>query len=357
LLAVERQGGIILKRQRKHGVDRIAYVKLSDPQVLYQHLGRTPASQSAANALSALRGCDDLSERVRGRLDEVLDDVESAWSRNVSWRSILKPGQTKQLGQAIDLALALERNADDRASASIDFRSFSRLVVDDSKALENLDTIVAALMQRLFPEQIAEPDLLPDDLFATFGVTRLTQPLLVSGCLTIDGCALPDMAYIGIPPEEAHRLAPGRKFDYFLTIENYTSFVRHAREMNGGKKGIVIYTSGFPARAILRSMVDLACRSGAPAFHWGDIDPGGLRIYVHLERALRENGIALRPHLMSREWLRARGRAGDGKQRRLRVGGAQDSCIAQLWDAMATDPDALELEQEALEPEFPCWEE
>jgi hypothetical protein len=66
--------------------------------------------------------------------------------------------------------------------------------------------------------------------------------------------------------------------------------------------------------------------------------------------------MSLRPHLMNSELLRSHGRVEDRTARRLQAGKAQTSALAQLWDAMANDPDPSELEQEALEPQTPALE-
>jgi hypothetical protein len=118
----------------------------------------------------------------------------------------------------------------------------------------------------------------------------------------------------------------------------------------------VVYTGGFPARVCLAAIAELATRAGAPVFHWGDIDPGGLRIFVHLERTLQARGLMLKPHLMSTEILRKHGRPGDRPNRRLQLGKAGDSALVSLWDMMAADRAALELEQEALYPTAPIFD-
>ena len=47
-----------------------------------------------------------------------------------------------------------------------------------------------------------------------------------------------------------------------------------------------------------------------PLFHWGDIDPGGLRIAFSLARVLAPLGRHLRPHLMDRASLAVVGTLG-----------------------------------------------
>ncbi|WP_370879903.1 Wadjet anti-phage system protein JetD domain-containing protein [Labrys monachus] len=347
LQALERAGGVVLKSERSDGAERILHVRLADADVLYRHLGRSPAARAAAASLAGLRGRADLPDS----LAPLLDEVQDRWSRNVGW-SLLRPGQSEALSRAVDLAAALARRAN-AGAAAVDYRTFSRRTVGDSKALELLATAVVDILARLFPDAVPDPDLEAGEVLSSLGVTRLPQPFLASGALTLDGHAFPDMPYVGVPPEIAHRLTPARPVDYVLTIENHTSFVRHAAEINAGKSGLVIYTGGFPARTSLAAMVELAMRAGAPVFHWGDIDPGGLRIFVHLERALRERGLPLMPHLMDAGLLRSHGQPAGRPTRRLPVGKAGDSALGALWDMMAGDPAGLELEQEALDPSAP----
>lgn len=347
LQALERAGGVALTKERRDGETRIGRVRLADPAPLYAYLGRKPALHTTAEALGPLRARVDTPKDLQALLDE----VQSAWSRNVGW-SMLRPGQGGDLTQAVDLALALARRASGFPSV-IDYRSFSRRAVGDSKSLERLSTSVVAILQRLFPEIVVDSDLDDAEVFASLGVERLPQPLLVSGNFSLNGTVLDGVPYFGIPPESAHLLTFAQPVGYLLTIENFTSFVRHAREIGDGKGGITLYTGGFPARTTLHSIVDIAQRAQAPIFHWGDIDPGGLHIFVHLERALRDRGLSLRPHLMSADILHRYGRPVDKISRRLTVGKAQASAIELLWDKMANSLNALELEQEALEPRSP----
>jgi hypothetical protein len=90
--------------------------------------------------------------------------------------------------------------------------------------------------------------------------------------------------------------------------------------------------------------VALAEQAKAPTFHWGDLDPGGLRIFRHLERALAPAGVSLQPHLMREVLLESFGLPGPG-ERGLKLGDACDSAIAAIWDTVAADPQRRALEQ------------
>lgn len=230
---------------------------------------------------------------------------------------------------------------------------FSRRAAGDSKTLERQLRVVATLVQRAYPEITGEEELADVDLLASLGVEKLPQPLLAGGPVSIDGDRLPRLPFVGVSPDQHHRLSIG-SVDYVLTIENYTSFVRHCRELNRNGDGLVIFTGGFPARTILQAIATIAERSKAPTFHWGDLDPGGLRIFVHIEAALRRLGVHLRPHLMDDEVLSRHGRVEDRPSRPLLPGRAANSAISDLWDSMARATPYRELEQEELDPLVPA---
>jgi hypothetical protein len=345
LQSVEAAGGLVVKRQRIDGIDTIASIRLGDVDVLYRYRGRTPSNLAAEASLEPVRRRADLP----GAAADVLNEVEDAWSRNVSWMGIRK-GQAEVLDQALSLARALS-SLSLSAESSIDYRTLSRRAAGDSKILERQIRAVVALFSRLYPSQIQD-NLADEDLLAALGIERLPQPLLLGGPLLLDDRIVPTLPFFGLPPDQHHRLAFGPA-DYLLMIENYTSFVRHCRELNGDRRGLVIYTGGFPAKGILAAIVGIASRANVPTFHWGDLDPGGLRIFVHIESALREVGVPLRPHLMDVRKLRERGREENVPTRPLVAGQAAGSAVSEIWDALASASPYLQLEQEELDPHSP----
>jgi len=347
LAVVERAGGIEVRRRRSGGVDQIESVRLLDPRAVYQHLGRTPAPETASRAIAVVQA--DVSTLT---LAEALDEVRSAWARGVSALG-LAPGDSARLSVAARLAEALAARVAGAEPAPLDFRTFSRMVVGDSKALERLARAVSALVKRLVPTMIAPEMESPEEIFGAFGVVRTPQPFLVSGALAIDGVALPKLPYVGVPAEEAGRLSFVGQPAYVLIVENFTSFVRHARDINADFEGLVLYSSGFPSRSALRGITQLARLSAAPTYHWGDIDLGGLRIFNHLERALRAVDVRLKPHLMSHELLC---RFGVTSRRRNWISALKlpaDTGLALLAESLLQEPLDLELEQEAVAPTQP----
>jgi len=63
----------------------------------------------------------------------------------------------------------------------------------------------------------------------------MPQPLQLSGPITIDGVTLPPPSYYGFPPDQAGTIGLSHAVDYALTIETYTSFIRHDRQYNGSQ--------------------------------------------------------------------------------------------------------------------------
>ncbi len=343
--AAAATGGIHVERRRVDGDMLIAHVRLADPVLLYAHLARRPAGEQAAAALAGVRARADLPNGAQTLIDEIAE----AWSRGVR-RLGLTPGDTRSLDATISLVLALARRCTETPTGQLDFRTFGRQAGTDSKALERLSSSVAAMMARLYPELITTDMLDPEELLATLGITKMPQPLLLSGPLRLGNEVLPDLGYYGFPPEEAARVRLSRPVAYVLTVENYVSFVRHVRELNPDRSALVIYTAGFPARAHLGEIERLGMAACAPLFHWGDLDAGGVRIFRHLEDAFARHKLVLKPHLMEPQRLREDGEPARS-ERRLSLGACPASTISELWDAIAET--GLALEQETLAPASP----
>jgi len=343
LEAAERAGGIFIVRRRVDGVDRVQRVTLANAEALYDHLQRVPSHQTIDDALSDVRR--GAAHDVQG----VLDEIAEGWQRNVSCFG-LAPGEVSALKKALALMSALQARGANLGTSEVDYRTFSRAVVGDSKALDRLKGPVVRLLGRLSPAT-TPGGLDKADVLSSLGVVRIPQPILASGPLALDGTPTPPMIYVGVPPDAVEILTLTRGVEYALIIENFTSFVRHCRELNTDQRALILYSGGFPSRAALRGIVHLAVAAQAPTFHWGDIDPGGLKIFRHLEVALGEVGVALKPHLMDKALL-VQGEE-QPKLTRLKLGGATGSAIAGLWDSMARDPDHRGLEQEALNPTAP----
>lgn len=347
LRALESDGAVSVKRQRKDGVTGIAHIAPVDLPKLYSFRKRTPSSATASSALSSVRTMEGLPATAA----PMIDAIKHAWSRNVGW-SGLRPGDTEGLVASIKLAVALDRLASEPETfVSVDYRTFSRRHAGDSKALERRLRLVVEIYDRMFPTARSATEADDVGFLAGIGVERFSQPLLVGGTIALDGITLPTTPFVGIPAEQVSRISVNRA-SYVLMIENYSSFVRHCREINGDGRALIIYTGGFPSRALMGSITTLVPRLLCPTYHWGDIDRGGLSIFINLERVLARHGVVLWPHLMDIDTLVLHGSRVDTKLPALLPDG-DASGVAGLWRYLAGMEDPLGLEQEELDPMMP----
>jgi hypothetical protein len=236
-----------------------------------------------------------------------------------------------------------------KPEGEVDYRTFSRLSVNDSKALErNIRQVVSAVTD-LFHAAGPHIGLNPDEYLAGAGIVRMPQPVLLRGSLALDGQTLPDMPFVGLPTECAALVDLRNRPSYVLTIENYASFIRHVREVSRTDEGLVIYSGGFPSRPTLKAIARLAAQADAPTFHWGDMDAGGVRIFRHIEAHLAPLGVTLRPHMMNADLLR---RTGDVVTDTQVMGGDMTgSAISDL--ACIIRETGLVHEQEGFSPRSP----
>ncbi|TIL67447.1 MAG: hypothetical protein E5Y77_13325 [Mesorhizobium sp.] len=292
----------------------------------------------------------DLSKLPAGAAN-LIDDAVVAWTRGVSHIGI-RNGDGRTLANVIGLAIAVSGRMSGDPQGEQDFRTFSRLTVGDSKALEKNLPQVAAAMAKIFASTEEQTRLDPEELLASAGIRRLPQPILLHGDVSLDGRSFPVMPYVGIPPDCAGGIGLLTNPDYVLTVENFTSFVRHIREVARSERALVIYSGGFPSRPTLATIVRLAAQAQVPTFHWGDMDAGGVRIFQHLERHLAGFDIPLRPHMMDTELLRRFGKPAPGVAGP--VADRHASAIAGLADFLTAS--GLVHEQEEFDPRSPIAE-
>ncbi|MES0032488.1 Wadjet anti-phage system protein JetD domain-containing protein [Mesorhizobium sp. M0040] len=344
LAALERAGGIELVQTGPKTERRVTGARLKDAGVLYRKLQRRPAGELAYQAAAELRSQPGLPVGAAS----LIDDAVAAWTRGVSHIGV-RNGDGRTLANVIGLAIAVRSRMLGDPQEEQDFRTFSRLTVGDSKALEKNVRQVAAAMAKIFASMDEQTRLDPEELLASAGIRRLPQPILMHGDVSLDGRSFPAIPYVGIPTDCVGGISLLTKPDYVLTIENFTSFVRHIREVARSERALVIYSGGFPSRPTLATITRLAAQAQAPTFHWGDMDAGGVRIFRHLERHLADVNIPLRPHMMDADLLRRFGRPTRGVAGP--IGDMHASVIAGLADLLAAS--GLVHEQEELDPRSP----
>jgi Wadjet protein JetD, C-terminal len=338
LVQAETAGAIRITRGRGRDGDRILHVKLEAAARLYELLGRRPVGELAAAAHERLLEGLDLPEAF----DAPIAAIRAAWDRGISWQNFTA-ADAGRLRTALMLAKAIleERHR------GVDYRTFSRRIAGNSKALDKVEGAVV----KLLGAAIDLPPSAPKEALRTLGLEKFAPPLLLSGRIDFASAelSLAPPAYFGVPPGEVHRLHLKETPRYLLSIENFASFNRHVIEADGERAGLTIYVGGYPSLATQDALKHLAdvVPADVPFFHWSDIDPDGTWIFRTVERAIVR---PLTPHLMSVDLAEKFGHVPEHAIRPPRA--TDNSAIASLVAYLRSDG-AKWLEQEELDPVMP----
>jgi hypothetical protein len=342
ILAAERSGAISIKngkRERRHLIERVT---VRDSSALARHLGRKPAHVTANETRLKLQPA------IAGTapwLTRLLDDMETRWSRGEpAFR--LQCQETELAREFLMLLAAISKDQ----SRGLDGRSFSLKVTGDTKAFDRHAARIASVMGLHF----GRADMAPHIVWERIGLERFGHPVHLHGSVLvedsngvlIDGRAKP---FASVHPEMLPYLRLAAQPTLLLTIENYASFNRYVREIDDG--GLVIYTGGFASAGVIDILSSLLVdmEPQLPFFHWGDVDPGGLRIFRFLEENLPRRP---RPYMMDRPVAEAHGKPA-GHDSGLSAIAKSDSAIAGVAEWLAYGTDIRHLEQEALDPISP----
>jgi len=335
----ERSRAVKIAKGRGRNSDQIAHVRLEDASRLYVLLGRRPARELADEASSRLMNGLHLPAEFEAAAASLL----AAWSRGRSWQGF-SLNDVERLRPAFALAKAIL----ERRHQGIDYRTFSRRIAGDSKALERLEGPVVRLLGSTLE---LPPNARPRDALRTLGLEKFAPPMLLSGRIDFDTAELAATAplYFGIPPAEAFRVRFRQKPRYLLTIENFASFNRHVAEADPEHVGLTVYVGGYPSLATQEALRWLAAAvpDDVCLFHWSDIDPDGTWIFRTIERVVCK---PLTPHLMSAELAEKFGKS-PAEAVRPSVA-SEESAISPLVAYLQRDG-AKWLEQEELDPVIP----
>ncbi len=339
LAEAEAAGAVRIAKGRGRNSDQIAHVRLEDAPRLYGMLGRRPVGELAAEAHGRLLHGLDLPREF----DSSITDIRAAWDRGRAWQSF-----AAQDADRLRLALVFAKAILDNKHRGVDYRTFSRKLAGDSKAL---DKVEGAVVRLLSSATELPPGARPKDALRTLGLEKFAQPMLLSGRIDFGTAELSLAAptYFGIPPGEACRLRLKDKPRYLLTIENFASFNRHITEADRERAGLTVYVGGYPSLATQEALKHLAeaIPPEVPFFHWSDIDPDGTWIFRTIERIV---GRPLMPHLMTADLAERFGRVPEQSVRPPRR--TEDSAISPLVAYLQSDG-AKWLEQEELDPVLP----
>jgi hypothetical protein len=335
----EAAGAVRIAQGKGRNADQIAHVRLEAAAHLYAWLGRRPIAERVDEASRRLLSGFDLPAAFEGSVTS----LRAAWSRGKSWQGFTLD-DVDRLRSAFDLAKAILEGR----HRGTDYRTFSRRVAGDSKALERVEGPVVRLLSSTleFP-----PHARPKDALRTLGLEKFAPPMLLSGRVDFEAAELsaaPPL-YFGIPPSEAARVRFREKPRYFLTIENFASFNRHIIEADPRRAGVTAYVGGYPSLATQEALRSFAraLPGDVPFFHWSDIDPDGTWIFRTIERVVER---PLTPHLMTSELADKLGRVPAEAFRPPR--NAENSAISSLVTYLQSDG-AKWLEQEELDPALP----
>jgi Uncharacterized protein conserved in bacteria C-term(DUF2220)/Uncharacterized protein conserved in bacteria N-term (DUF3322) len=339
LAEAETAGAIRIARGRGRDSDHVRHVRLESAARLHELLGRQPVGELAAEASRRLLEGLELPESF----DASIAAIRAAWNRAGAWQG-LAAADVDRLRAALILANAILEGK----HRGVDYRTFSRRIAGNSKALDKVEGAVVKLLSAAID---LPPAARPKDALRTLGLEKFAPPLLLSGPINFALAELSHAppAYFGIPPGEAHRLRLKEPPRYLLTIENFASFNRHVNEADPERAGLTIYVGGYPSLATQDGLRYLAgiVPASVPFFHWSDIDPDGTWIFRTIERAFAR---PLTPHLMSADLAERFGRVPEQAVRPPRQ--TERSTISPLVAYLQAEG-AKWLEQEELDPVRP----
>lgn len=313
----------------------IESVSLQDAGPIYRMLGRTPSAELTRESMVTLRRGAEAWET------NVLNEIESAWARNKRWQNIER-SDAAQIEPIQLLARALKAGK----HTGQDMRTFSAKEAGDSKLMETRRKLLAAY---LFADE-SEPLEKLERLINDDGARKIALPITMSGPISLGSMPIgSELDYFSIPFHRMDDLTIDEGIEYVLTIENMTSFHRHASEINlMPRKGLVLFTSGQPStafKAYYSKLVDMFGDT-VPFYHWSDVDGGGLEI----ANSLRSLNPALRLHLMDVELAEDHGVSAEAIS--LSTANFAGTVLEPLARFLSA-PGAKILEQEKTDPVLP----
>lgn len=177
---------------------------------------------------------------------------------------------------------------------TMDYRQFGARYLGDSKLMNSLEGPLATLFQWRWEVK----GMRPQDAMRELNLVPLEQPVLLRGPLSfgdgrqeLSGWVFP---YIGVPPGLLRQARFSGPSSYLLTIENLSSFLEHAKNIQDN--GTIIYTAGYPTSALQEFYGSIVSQMDRPVFHWGDTDLHGFQILKVLQKCYNKTSIV--PHLM-----------------------------------------------------------
>lgn len=351
LANAEAAGGVTLEWGRRTAAQDLRRIRIQDPDLLAAWLGVSRTSVRARTICQAL--ATPMAD-APGWLRDAFAQALAQWRLGHSPFRI-PPAETTAAINLFRIARALAAGEQE----GLDLRRFSVHLLGDSKAVESLLGRLVGLLRRNPDWSQWQEDA---DLFRALGLEKFPPALYIKGPLVLNyGGTDWDLTslrpYVALSPDAVNQIQASAPVPYLLTIENLVSFQRQVREIQDA--GVVIYTAGYPAPALVRVLgeLDRALPANCSFYHWGDRDIGGLRILARVVAACPQHPVA--PHLMSVPDPRSGPGTGGWSREERRsleqaiVKGGVVGGLAREW----VQRDLAKLEQEALDPISPAANE
>ena len=279
--------GAIIIRWRKHyeGIE-IQAIDLKDVDKLAKFLGKVPLKERINKISESIdyMDCPDWLKAVFTKIFEQWQRGKSCYGLNLE--------NSDTLPDIIKSIVAIESLP---VNTSLDYRQFSIRYLGNTKRLKDISGALASL----YREQLGMEGISERDVLLQLNLVPLEQPVLIRGPIKLSSgtqsISCDYIPYIGLSEQllgDVHILRPPA---YVLTIENLSSFLEYVNQIQDD--GIVIYTAGYPVRALQRFYKKLAETTVTPLYHWGDTDPHGFLILKTLQNNVPNN--IIHSHLMN----------------------------------------------------------
>lgn len=274
--------------------DLLESIELTDVRQLCHFLNIHIFSDNTQLAIGAI-------ENVKGScpswLSDTLTEIQDGWREGKKPYNC-SPGDQFKIQDVCSFIVWAE-SVSPSLLVTVDIRTVSVQLFNDSKKLENLASKIKSFMKSKLPEEVMSLSAI--EVLAYIGVSRFPPLFRFKGNLVIrfksgEIETVHCWPNIGVSPDGITDILISHPPKYVLFIENQTTFERYCREV--ADNGLVFYTNGFPSRAwqLLYSKIEILLPSETPLYHWGDIDIGGYQILAFMDSLFNRS---VTPYMMN----------------------------------------------------------
>lgn len=235
------------------------------------------------NTKLAIEAIENVKGSCPSWLTDTLTEIQDGWREGKKPYNC-SPGDQFKI-QDVCCFIVWAESVSPSQLVTVDIRTVSVQLFNDSKKLENLASKIKSFMKNKLPEEVMALSAI--EVLAYIGVSRFPPLFRFKGNFVIrfksgEIETVHCWPNIGVSPDGITDIVISHPPKYVLFIENQTTFERYCREV--ADNGLVFYTNGFPSRAwqSLYSKVESKLPPETPLYHWGDIDVGGYQILAHM---------------------------------------------------------------------------